>query len=740
MKKTFLKNCAKLCFFLVSVYGAYACIDGFLGYDYNSVFAPEVSVTQKSYTPLFFDKDFLFYGNTYIGEEAKDFSQSDVKSWSEYLGKALTKQQIEHFLYKEKDLAAIQNYSTTNKRVKNFFALLSIARSNEEATNASYNPWDYDSRKVMRTQEASIEKAQTLYQQALEQQDAFFAHRMWYQVMRLKFYSNNRSAVIDFFQQTQAAQPRTELYYRGVHYVAGAYIAQKEYTKSAPLLAQVFNKIPALRQMTTYEYRPLPAEQIASLYQGLSTEEQCALWAMQGYYSGEKEAIEKILALDSASPYVDFLLSRYINRLEAKINIYGTYGETINSYNGYHLYAKRVATKDFPTTWIMEIASHQKVSNPYLWNLAAGYVAMFQNEFDQARSFLSKADKLAYDSAKKTQVRLLGILCGVSALDQITPQAETKLLVDLQWLWDYQAPKGQEAIRVAYVPVFVGKYLSMLYLKQDNPLMAELTYSEKGFYKNKAQSIAMEQFLLKQDKTPWEAFWTKKYAYNLNDIYESRAIYAFYEDNISKAIDQFRKMNTTEPKYLPSNPFNGKIKDCADCEHALPQKVKYTKLSFLEKIKEMEDKINRKEDVYNNALLVGNAFYNASYFGSTRFFYENKIVDEYGYRITANHWDILLSMKQAKKYYLLAREHAETDEQKAKITYMLAKVERNEYYNLVDFCLQDQDRYQKETVGEGLQYRWDAFEELSRYAHTKYYQEVLAECGYFKRYVSESNQ
>ena len=49
-------------------------------------------------------------------------------------------------------------------------------------------------------------------------------------------------------------------------------------------------------------------------------------------------------------------------------------------------------------------------------------------------------------------------------------------------------------MRVAYVPVFVGKYLSMLYLKQDNPLMAELTYSEKGFYKNKAQSIAMEQF------------------------------------------------------------------------------------------------------------------------------------------------------------------------------------------------------------------------------------------------------
>ena len=98
--------------------------------------------------------------------------------------------------------------------------------SNEAITNVSYNRWDYDSRKVAYTQQAEISKAETLYQDALKDKDEFFAHRMWYQLMRLKFYSAERASVIDYFMQTEATQPRTGLYYRGMHYVAGAYIAQ----------------------------------------------------------------------------------------------------------------------------------------------------------------------------------------------------------------------------------------------------------------------------------------------------------------------------------------------------------------------------------------------------------------------------------------------------------------------------------------------------------------------------------
>ena len=46
---------------------------------------------------------------------------------------------------------------------------------------------------------------------------------------------------------------------------------------------------------------------------------------------------------------------------------------------------------------------------------------------------------------------------------------------------------------------------------------------------------------MKKNKTPWEDLWAKEYAYTLGDIYESRAIYAFYEDNIDGAIAEMEK-------------------------------------------------------------------------------------------------------------------------------------------------------------------------------------------------------
>lgn len=240
----------------------------------------------------------------------------------------------------------------------------------------------------------------------------------------------------------------------------------------------------------------------------------------------------------------------------------------------------------------------------------------------------------------------------------------------------------------------------------------------------------------------------------MGDIYESRAIYAFYEDNISKAIAELKKVPFQEEDVyneetrrmekkkiklsdyiLPANPFNGFIKDCNDCQHAMPQKVKYSKLSFLEKIKEMEEKITKGEDVYNNALLVGNAFYNASYFGSIRAFYYNRIIGEYGLGVSQENLGILLSMQQAKKYYLLAQKHAAIDEQKAKMAYLLAKIERNEFY--IQTYFSKPDNYWQGAWNDEIVFKdWKGFQELrNKYRHTQYYKEVIRECGYFRKTI-----
>ena len=149
----------------------------------------------------------------------------------------------------------------------------------------------------------------------------------------------------------------------------------------------------------------------------------------------------------------------------------------------------------------------------------------------------------------------------------------------------------------------------------------------------------------------------------------------------------------------------------------------------------MQEKITKGEDVYNNALLVGNAFYNASYFGSIRAFYYNRIIGEYGLGISQENLGVLLSMQHAKKYYLLAQKHATTDEQRAKMAYLLAKIERNEFYIQTYFSKPD-NYWFGAGYDDALFKDWKGFQELrNKYRHTQYYKEVIRECGYFRKTI-----
>ena len=69
-----------------------------------------------------------------------------------------------------------------------------------------------------------------------------------------------------------------------------------------------------------------------------------------------------------------------------------------------------------------------------------------------------------------------------------------------------------------------------------------------------------------------------------------------------------------------------------------------------------------------------------------RAFYYNNILGEAGsLGVKDENRVLLLGMDKAKQYYLLAQKHATNDEQRAKIAYLLAKTECNEFYNQTYF-------------------------------------------------------
>jgi len=96
---------------------------------------------------------------------------------------------------------------------------------------------------------------------------------------------------------------------------------------------------------------------------------------------------------------------------------------------------------------------------------------------------------------------------------------------------------------------------------------------------------------------------------------------------------------------------------------------------------------------------------------------------------------MLTNMKLPAKYYRLALKASQNDEQKAKCHYMLAKCERNEWYNS-NFYNNEQNEF-KEDFLIPLSSLTE-FKLLKQYPNTKFYKEAINECGYFEKYAASN--
>ena len=159
-------------------------------------------------------------------------------------------------------------------------------------------------------------------------------------------------------------------------------------------------------------------------------------------------------------------------------------------------------------------------------------------------------------------------------------------------------------------------------------------------------------------------------------------------------------------------------------------------IDFLTIIKKMQDNVAKQTDVYNNNLLLGNAFYNITHFGNGRIFHEGDIA---GSGSTPDFFrdpirNMITTTSLAKAYYEKAFLATKNIEQKAKTQYMIAKCERNYYYNKKYYSLNLSTWDIQDDKTNFI--AWQGFKVLkANYSKTKYYKEIINECGYFKTYV-----
>jgi hypothetical protein len=735
---------------ILLVYGTiYACADGDWGWSFDSNFTPETFV-DKSYSPLFLSSD-VFYGIGFDTEHTTRFNNEIVEDWSAYLENKINKKDLTFFLtdsssadvsdlvvyYNRKKSTKFsekwkQKFDLNDAKIKNFLLFLNDAQTIETYSTQHYDSWNYDEtvKPQVLTNQNSIKTLENKFNTTV---DPFLKNRYWFLVVKANFYSNKPENGTAFFYKTEKSVPKNTLYYRAQAYIAGIEYKQKNYAKSNYLYSQVFDKCPTMRVVSAYCFHPQEQKDWKqSLAFAKTDAEKAALWAVQGYYADEEKAIAEIYKLQPKNEHLDYLLTRLINNQENKID---------QSFKDKTVVQNKKSTRDSiqksAIDLVSKIAQSDKTLKPYLWNVAAGYLETLNGNFKQADKNFDKAEsKMPQTPMAISQVRLLRFVNNLSKIDQLKPDNEKTILADLSWLY-FDLPKNNiENFRYENASQWSKNYLAALYKSDKNTVMTEVFNRDFDFYDNEKQLLAMKAFLTKENKTAIEKIGASIYGVKLADINYFQAVKATFENKIPEAIAFLKQSDSLQKTVLSGNPFLGNIKDCHDCDHQANQKKKYSKIDFLTTIKTLQDNVAKQNDVYNNNLLLGNAFYNITHFGNARLFYEGNIL---GSGSTPDFFrtpirDMITNCSLAKAYYEKAFLAAKNNEQKAKCQYLLAKCERNDYYNKKYYSLNlstwDIQDDQTNFIA------WQGFQKLkANYAKTKYYQEVINECGYFKTYV-----
>ncbi|WP_133259745.1 hypothetical protein [Pseudochryseolinea flava] len=739
--KTSLKKLLVLFSFsiLLTTSVIFACADWYMGYDSDSSFTPEV-FADESYSPLFYSSQEPFYRVNYDTEHRSRFNNDITADWSAYLNGKISTEDVKYLLLDENANADIDllfkavqakkglparfaSLNIADDKVKSFINFLHFAKVIEACSMRSPYSWDYEeSTTPPQVAQKTIDEITKLYSLA---KDPFIKNRLWFQVMKGSFYSGNTKNVIDFFDKTKSSEPENVLYYRALSYVAGVHYSQKRYGMSNYLYSVVFDKCPELRIVATYNFHPIEnSDYQESLALAKTPEEKAALWAILGFYLDPKQSIQEIYKLNPKSAHIDYLLTRFVNIKEVDLS-----EDQYTSLAQYRAAMKKLVTAE-DLQFVTSIAKDNKIGNPFLWNTAAGYLSIYAGKNDDATQFFDKALKANASPSEMSnqQIRLLRLINTLTTINKLDSKIEGKLVADLTWLYN-ELSDDDDTFRKNNVRRWSKKYLSSIYKSQQNVVMAELLDRNDKFYITPSNVELMKTFFMKSGKTPWEEMVAKNYSLTLMDLYEYQGVVSAYNGELDKAITLLTAANGKAE--LLGNPFNGKIKDCHDCDHAAVQKTKYTKLTLVQKMKEMQDHVIKGEDVYNNSLLLANAYYNMSYFGNARVFYYGEIIDQGSNYIKKDFQSMLFSCSKAKEFYQKAFDAAANDEQKAKCVYMMAKCERNEFYARE---YHGNDEFYGEPDVAFL--AWDGFRKLkSNYAHTKYYKDVINECGYFGKYA-----
>lgn len=723
----------------------------------RAMFIPEMIETER-FDPFFLSSDDYYspYNESFNSRKQavyKSKKEYNLDEWESYFLKLIPRDELIEIVYSLPEeaidsfqtvhLKAIEKIPTSTQKNIGIFKIkegaqyLRLAKQIEKALYV--NPWsneEYNEYHLEGLRTRTINKFYKLKDKELKMRYGFQYVKLSY---ALKEYENG-------IQFTNNEYPYTEddgsMFYRTHGYKAACHVKLKQFSKANIWYAKLYNIGETYKFEAFESFHPQSEEEWnETLSLAESDKERELLWHLLGVYVDPLRGINEIKKLNPESEYLPLLLVRAVQIIESqKIknndypNDYG-YDElrqfTPDSYYSWTSIT-RENTKELITI-IRELIPY-RIDDESLWWLSGAYLHWMNNDLEKSNEWTKEASALAKrNHAVLLQVKINNLLNKLSSIETLRETDELEiheLILDMDSL-------GRGVSRDDNAIKYVLHSLSIKYSLMDDPLMAELTKSNKhNYYDTESKIDEMISFMLSSSPNAFRRYLINHYSLSLANLYEVKATARIYAGKFIEANEIFKENKNAGKTELLGNPFNDRKVDCHDCDHDLPQRVKYTKESFVEKMIELIQKasdINNKDDRAINYFLFANGLYNMSYYGNARLVSTSAISwkfdvsdndDKHQNYIEDSYYDC----SRAAYYYGEALKLSQNKEFSAKCIWMIAKCEHNEWLN-TSFNYNDKIDF---VAGE-------YFKQFKlNYSDTKYYSEVINECGYFCQYVYPS--
>ena len=548
--------------------------------------------------------------------------------------------------------------------------------------------------------------------------DKFLQERYRFQRLRLMFYTGRNADAEQYYAANIASfTMESSVKYRFIDVAAGSYRRDKQYGQANYLYSLVFGRFAPLKRAAYLSFRPLEdADFKASLALAKNDGERAVVWQLVGLHADGLAAIEKIYAMAPASNLLPLLLVREVNKAERDWSENQAHSSSPARSVADAVGKKRLAL-------LKRVADENKSFKPYLWQLAVGHLYALLGDTKSAAAYLELADKAAgKDPEAAEQVRLSRLLARLRGLKAVDKAQEPYLAEELKWLGISKNPRAYTLDHWA-VPL-----LSKLYKKAGDTTRARLLVDEPdtAVYHDNRRLDGLIEFLERPGKSAFDEYLARHSGYKKEQLVELKALNELYAGRFQSGADLLSQAGPEiNNQKLRADPFLIHIVDCHDCDFTAKGNGTYTKGAFVKKLLELSLKAaGTGAEAAQASFQLASGLYNMSYYGNARDFYGTA---------HSNFQDstaVTLDMQLAEKYYKRAMELSADKELKAKACFMAAKTEQNRYFNAAAKNTSSSSE-QPEPVHSPVYFKLLK----NSYANTRYYQEIIRECGYFRSYL-----